>query len=70
MVNPTPPSFRRTHGSDLLDTPVLDALCRFPGDAWQQFTVLLPAERQVTTGLRRHGGQEDRLMEDGPQTGL
>lgn len=37
----TPP---RTRGSDLLDAPALDALRRFPGDTWQQFTVLLPAE--------------------------
>lgn len=56
--------------TDLLDAPVLDRVCRLPGNARQQFAVLLPAEGQVPSRLRRHGRQEDGLVQGGLQTGL
>lgn len=51
----------------LLDAPALDGVGGDSGHARQQLAVLLPAERQVASGLRRHGGQEDGLMEGGLQ---
>lgn len=56
--------------TDLLDAPVLDSLSVDSGDPWQQLTVLLPAERQVSARLRWHGWQEDRLVEGSLQTGV
>lgn len=54
--------------TDLLDAPALDSLGSLSGNAWQEFAVLLQAERQVTSGHCRHGREEDRLMEGCLQT--
>lgn len=49
--------------SYLLHRPMGDTASLHPGHAGKEFTVLLPAQRQVTTWLSRHGWQEDRLMQ-------